>query len=74
MAPLDAQSELLTKYVAIELLFPYEIRVYTKVQIEKGETTTYDVSERFDIPEHLVQFALSDIYMNFSKGVWDQIN
>ena len=74
VAPLDVQSEVMTKFVAIELLFPYEMRLSAKEQIEKEETTTYEVSGYFDIPEHLVQFALSDRYMDFSKSVWDQIN
>lgn len=74
VAPLDVQSESITKYAAIEILFPYEMRVELKKQIESGEKTSYEIATYIDIPEHLVQFALSDAYMNFSASVWAEIN
>ena len=68
------QSESLTKFAAIELLFPYEMRLICKKEVEAGEKSTYEISEHFDIPEHLVQYALSDLYMNFAKWTWNKLN
>ena len=74
LEPLDVQSESLTKFAAIELLFPYEMRLICKKEVEAGEKSTYEISEHFDIPEHLVQYALSDLYMNFAKWTWNKLN
>ena len=73
IASLDVQSESLTKYAAIELLFPYNMRVELKKQIEDGEKSTYEISEDFDIPEHLVQYSLADPYMSFSTSIWNNL-
>lgn len=74
VAALDVQAEILTKFAAIELLFPYEMRLICKQEVEAGEKTNYEISEYFDIPENLVQFALGNLYMNFAKGIWDELN
>ena len=70
---LDVQAEILTKFAAIELLFPLDCRKKCKEEIEKGEKTTYDISSYFDIPEHLIEFALSENYTKFSTRIWDQV-
>jgi len=72
-APKDVATESLTKFAAIELLFPFDMRRKCKEEVETGEKTLYSVAEYFDIPEHLVQFALSDLYADFSASVWAKI-
>ena len=72
-AALDVQAEMLTKLAAIELLFPREFRDNCKGEVGNGDKSTYEISVHFDIPEHLVQFALADNYMNFSKRIWDAL-
>ena len=71
-ASADVQSEFLTKFAAIELLFPHEFRENCKEEIKRGKSM-YQVSEYFDIPEHLIEFALTDRYMKLSKDVWGQV-
>ena len=72
-AALDVQAETLTKFAAIELLFPREFRGTCKEEVEEGEKSTYEISTHFDIPEHLVQFALANNYMNFSRRIWEML-
>ena len=72
-AALDVQAETLTKFAAIELLFPREFRGTCKEEVEAGEKSTYEISTHFDIPEHLVQFALANNYMNFSRRIWEML-
>ena len=70
---LDVQAEMLTKFAAIELLFPLEFRDNWRAKIDAGKKSTYEISVHFDIPEHLVQYSLSDNYMNFSKRIWNVV-
>ena len=70
---LDVQSEILTKFAAIELLFPLEFRDSCKAEVNAEKKSTYEIAAHFDIPEHLVQFSLSDNYMKFSKRIWDDV-
>ncbi len=70
---LDVQAEILTKFAAIELLFPLEFRDQCKKEIESGDKSTYEISVYFDIPEHLVQIALTDKYIRFSKQIWEEV-
>ena len=66
----DVQSEFLTKFAAIELLFPQEFRENCKEEVKSGNKSMYQVSEYFDIPEHLIEVALAGRYMEFSDDVW----
>lgn len=70
VAELDVQAEMLTKFAAIELLFPREFRERCREQIASGEKSAFEISAHFDIPEHLVQYALTDRYMSFSNRIW----
>ena len=69
----DVQAELLTKFAAIELLFPLEFMDLCKEEIDQGIKSSYEISVHFDIPEHLVQYALTDNYIGFSKNIWGNI-
>jgi hypothetical protein len=69
----DVQSELLTKFSAIELLFPLQFRDQCKVEVDNGVKSSYEISVYFDIPEHLIQGALTDNYMSFSKHIWEKV-
>jgi hypothetical protein len=71
----DVQAEILTKFSAIELLFPFEMREICKKEIadSNNSATTYSIAEHFDIPESLVQYAVSDQYMAFANHVWKRV-
>ena len=73
-AKLDVQAEMLTKFAAIELLFPREFRDICEGEVRNGEKSTYEISAHFDIPEHLVQFSLADNYMDFSRKIWGALS
>jgi hypothetical protein len=64
--PSDILTEEVTKFVAIELLFPPELRAPAKQRIAAGEDTLFTIAEWLHIPEHLVEFALTDNYMALS--------
>ena len=70
---MDVQSEYLTKLAAIELLFPLTFRDKCIEEIARGKNTTYEISVYFDIPEHLVEYALTENYMKFSKATWARV-
>ena len=71
---LDVKAEILTKFAAIELLFPIEFRDKCKTEVNNGERSTYEISTYFDIPEHVVQYSLADHYMKASKTIWAQVD
>ena len=71
---LDVQAEILTKYAAIELLFPREFRDNCEEEVRNGGKSTYEISAYFDIPEHLVQFSLAKNYVNFSRRIWNTLS
>jgi Zn-dependent peptidase ImmA (M78 family) len=66
-------AENLAYYVAIELLFPFELRLADKAAIDSGATTLFKIAERLDIPEHVVGRALSDQYHKLSSASWAQV-
>ena len=72
-APPDVATEDLTKIAALELLFPRDLRTAAKARIASGHDSVFNLSEWLDIPEHMVELALSDWYMEFTEGVWDGI-
>jgi hypothetical protein len=61
--PLDVLSEELTKFGAVELLFPPSLRAGAKARLAAGEETLFTLAEWLRIPEYLVEFTLSDRYM-----------
>lgn len=68
--PDDILAEELTKFVAIELLFPHELRKAAQERIAANEDTLFTIAEWLHIPEHLVEFALSDTYMTLSNKIY----
>lgn len=69
----DVLSEELTKFAAIELLFPIEFRGDYKAKLDANEISIYDIAAQFEIPMHLVEIALSDSYMEVARKIWSEI-
>jgi hypothetical protein len=67
--PSDILTEEVTKFVAVELLFPPELREPAKRRIAAGEDTLFTIAEWLHIPEHLVEFALTDKYMGIAAAL-----
>lgn len=59
--------EEITKYCAVELLFPPALRADFKAEIAAKKETLFTISERLHLPENLVEFTLSDWYMDLSE-------
>lgn len=72
--PKDILTEEVTKYIAIELLFPLELRAAAKQRIRDGADTLFTTAEWLLIPENLVEHALSDAYMGLSAKLWAAVN
>ena len=73
-APLDVATEYLTKLAAVELLFPFSLREAARARIAQDEQTLYTTAEWLEMPEHLVEFALSDRYTELAQGIWKQLD
>ncbi len=65
--PDEIVCEEITKYGAIELLFPPALRRAAKEKIAAGEATLFTIGEGLHISENLVEFALTDWYMDLSE-------
>lgn len=66
-------SEEVTMSGAIELLFPFDLRMAAKDRIANGDDTLFTTAEWLEIPEFLVEFALSEKYHRFSEKIWSKI-
>jgi len=62
--------EELTKFGAIELLFPYHIRAGSMKKLAAGTETLFTLSEWLRMPENIVEFALSDKYMALCDKIY----
>jgi hypothetical protein len=69
----DILSEEIAKFGAVELLFPYELRAAAKARLLGGTDTLFKISEWLEAPEFVVEFALSDRYMEFAKRMWESV-
>ena len=66
----DVLSEQIAYIVAIELLFPFELRTHVRKRIEDGESTLADEATRLDIPEYVVELAISNGYAAVTLAMW----
>jgi hypothetical protein len=67
----DVLSESLALIVAIELLFPFELRADVRNRVETGMSSLAEEAERLDVPEFLVETAITDDYMKLSTIFWN---
>ena len=70
MSAMDVQAEILTKFAAVEFLFPFSFRIQRK----RESVSTYKISAEFNIPENLVQAAMTKKYMDFSVEMWGLVS
>ncbi|MGO9485686.1 MAG: hypothetical protein ACLPX9_14040 [Rhodomicrobium sp.] len=66
----DVVSEQIAIIVAVELLFPFELRATSRQRICTGDVTLQEEAKRFDIPEHIVELAISDDYGAITMHLW----
>lgn len=72
-APLDLVSDMWAKWAAYELLLPHDARPGAREKLaEVGGL--FSLSATYQIPEHVVEFVLSDGYMETCDEAWGEIN
>jgi hypothetical protein len=64
-APLDLVSDSMTKLAAVELLFPHEYRDAAKAKLADGSKSIFGLAQDFQIPSHVIGFALSETYSGY---------
>jgi len=64
--PEEIICEEITKHGAVELLFPPALRKNAKDQIAAGHATLFTIGEGLHMSENLVEFVLSDWYVDLS--------
>lgn len=69
-APNDLTSDMWCRYAAIELLYPYEARMADLDQVSQGRQSIFSLSQYYEIPEHVIEMAISDTYMEISREAW----
>lgn len=65
--PEEIICEEITKHGAVELLFPPALRQEAKDQIAAGKATLFTIGEGLHMSENLVEFVLSDWYIDLSS-------
>jgi len=68
----DVVCETLAKFVAIETLFPFTDR--KRLREENGVDSAFDgfkISEQYELPRHVIEFALTDMYMDIVQTITD---
>jgi len=72
-APLDMVADMWAKYAAHELLFPHEERAAAKAQLAAGEATLFSLAQTYEVPEHVIDWVLSDGYMSVCDEAWNEV-
>lgn len=68
-----AQSEMFAELAAVELLYPYDVRLSDLAKLGSGELTITKIASHHRIPAVLVEQYLSDDRMRIAEVVWDAI-
>lgn len=68
------QSEVFAEIAAIELLYPHEGRAVDISNLESSATTIAKIASYYDIPEAIVERALSENHMELAGYVWSLVN
>ncbi len=70
----DIRSEELAKFIAIELLFPRELREGAIKRIADNEESSLELAAQLEMPDYLVEYVLSDRYRTIAAAVWQQVD
>jgi Zn-dependent peptidase ImmA (M78 family) len=69
-ATADIASEEIAKFIALELLFPRALRAKAKAAIADGSATMRTTGQWLELPENMVEFALSERYERQCDKIW----
>ena len=72
-APFDLVSDSWAKLAAHELLFPFEDRANARAQIAEDPDALYLLSKTYEVPQHVIEWALSDTYHNMCAHAWASV-
>lgn len=73
-APLDLVADAWAKRAAHEFLFPHEMRGAARAKLEAGATTSFAIAQDFGVPEHVVEWTLSESYSQLCNEIWEELN
>lgn len=68
------QSEAVAEVAAIELLYPFELRVNDIADLAAGKTTLAKLTLHYDLPQPVIGRALSKQYMDLATTVWADVD
>lgn len=69
----QAQSELLTEVIAVQLLFPWKFRQKCIDDLQKKTTTSLKIAEEFKIPQKRVEWILKDNLHKNLSDIYEEI-
>jgi hypothetical protein len=72
-APLDLVSDSWAKLAAHEFLFPFEDREHARAKIADEPNELFLLSKIYQVPQHVIEWALSDTYHEMCRVAWGSI-
>jgi Zn-dependent peptidase ImmA (M78 family) len=72
-APLDLVSDMWAKWAAYEILFPHEDREEAAKTLPSNDTAMFALAEKYEVPEHVVDWVLSETHMQTCKAAWGKL-
>ena len=69
----DVKNEALADLAAFELLFPHDLRAAAKKRVDDNEDSIFGTADWLELPEHVVEYVLTDRYLAFASHVWDRV-
>lgn len=69
----QSQSEIFAEISAIELMYPYNVRLSDSVLLKKKSLTIAKIANVHKIPPEIVERSLSRWYQKMAKTIWDQV-
>jgi Zn-dependent peptidase ImmA (M78 family) len=72
-AQTPSQSEILAEIAAIELMYPYDLRILDAAKLANKETSLQKIANTHKMPEEIVSRSLSKWYQDMAKRLWDEV-
>jgi len=67
------QSEMIAEWAALEVMYPYEVRLVDEQSIKGGETSINALALNYELPAEIVAKALHSRYMAIASEVWSRL-
>lgn len=67
------QSEQIAEWAAIEIMYPYEVRLPDEQLIKEGKTSYNALALKYELPAEIVAKALHPQYMKICSVIWAKV-